>query len=58
MTLDIENCHATVHAKKVKMSKLEYAGSFGATMKLHITTPVEGLGTQSQIQQFPFKMYH
>jgi hypothetical protein len=54
MTLDIENCHA----KKVKMSKLEYAGSFGATMKLHITTPVEGLGTQSQIQQFPFKMYH
>jgi hypothetical protein len=33
MTLDIENCHATVHAKKVKMSKLEYARSFGATMK-------------------------
>ena len=33
MTLDIENCHATVHSKKVNMSKLEYAGSFGATMK-------------------------
>jgi hypothetical protein len=33
MTLDIENCHATVHAQKVKMSKLEYARSFGATMK-------------------------
>ena len=33
MTLDVENCHATVHAKKVNMSKLEYARSFGATMK-------------------------
>jgi hypothetical protein len=33
MTLDIENCHATVHAKKVNMSKLEYARSFGAKMK-------------------------
>ena len=25
MTLDVENCHATVHSKKVNMSKLEYA---------------------------------
>ncbi len=33
MTLDIENCHATVHAKKVNMSRLEYARSFDATMK-------------------------
>ena len=33
MTLDVENCHATVHSKKVNMSKLEYARSFGATMK-------------------------
>ena len=33
MTLDIENCHATVHATKVNMSKLEYARSFGVTMK-------------------------
>ena len=33
MTLDVENCHATVHSKKVDMSKLEYARSFGATMK-------------------------
>ncbi|CAB3979201.1 Hypothetical predicted protein [Paramuricea clavata] len=33
MTLDNEKCHATVHAKKVKISKLEYARTFGATMK-------------------------
>ena len=33
MTLDVENCHVTVHSKKVNMSKLEYARSFGATMK-------------------------
>ena len=33
MTLDVENCHATIHSKKVNMSKLEYARSFGATMK-------------------------
>lgn len=33
MTLDVENCHAAVHSKKVNMSKLEYARSFGATMK-------------------------
>ena len=33
MTLDVENCHATVHSKKVNVSKLEYARSFGATMK-------------------------
>ena len=33
MTLDGENCHATVHSKKVNTSKLEYAESFDATMK-------------------------
>lgn len=33
MTLHIENCHTTVHTKKMNMSKLEYARSFGATMK-------------------------
>ena len=33
MTLDVENCHAAVHSKKMNMSKLEYARSFGATMK-------------------------
>ena len=32
MTLHVENCHGTVHLKKVNMSKLEYARSFGATM--------------------------
>ena len=32
MTLHVENCHGTVHSKKVNMSKLEYARSFGATM--------------------------
>ena len=48
MILDVENCHATVHSKKVNMSKLKYARWFGATMKesiihtgLHIITPVE-----------------
>ena len=33
MKLDVENCHATVHSKKVNMSKPQYARSFGATMK-------------------------
>ena len=33
MRLDVENCHANVHSKKVNMSQLEYARSFVATMK-------------------------
>ena len=33
MSLDVENCHASVDPKKMNMSKLEYARSFGATMK-------------------------
>lgn len=33
MTLGIENSPITVYSKKVNMSKLEYARSFGATMK-------------------------
>ena len=33
MTLDVENCHAAVHSEKMNMSKLEYASSFGVTMK-------------------------
>ena len=33
MTLDVENCHADVHSKKMNVSKLEYARSFIATMK-------------------------
>ena len=33
LTLDIENCRATVHTKQLNMSMLEYARSFGATMK-------------------------
>ena len=60
-TLDVENCHAAVHSKKMNMSKLENARSFIATMKggggsnvlqagLLTTTPVEGPGTQSPIQ--------
>ena len=28
VTLDVENCHVTVHLKEVNMSKLEYARSF------------------------------
>ena len=33
MTLDVENCHAAVHSKKMNMSKLEYARSYGATIE-------------------------
>jgi peroxiredoxin family protein len=55
MTLDIENCHSTVHTKQANMSKMEYR-SFGLAMKeavkrvtgRHIITQVENLGTQSQ----------
>ena len=68
MTLDVENCHVTVHSKKVNMSKLKYARSFGATMKESIkcashwaayyhTSRVEGPGSQSPTQRCLFKMY-
>ena len=33
MTLDVENCHSTVHIKQVNMSMMEYSRSFGRTMK-------------------------
>ncbi|KAJ7383334.1 hypothetical protein OS493_028882 [Desmophyllum pertusum] len=33
MTLDVENCHSTVHIKQANMSMLEYTRSFGLTMK-------------------------
>ena len=33
MTLDIGNCHSTVHSKQANLSMLEYARSFGHTMK-------------------------
>ena len=33
MTLDIENCHSTVHTKQANMSKMEYSRSFGLAMK-------------------------
>ena len=33
MTLDVENCHSTVHIKQVNMSMMEYARSFKFTMK-------------------------
>ena len=33
MTLDIEKFHASVHTKQLNISMLEYARSFGATMK-------------------------
>ena len=32
MTLDVENCHSTVHIKQANMSMMEYR-SFGLTMK-------------------------
>lgn len=33
MTLDVENCHCTVHMKQANMSMMEYTRSFGLTMK-------------------------
>ena len=33
MTLDVENCHFTVHIRQVNMSMIEYARSFGPTVK-------------------------
>ena len=33
MTLDVENCHSTVHIKQVNMSVKEYSRSFAVTMK-------------------------
>ena len=33
MTLDVENCHSTVHIKQVNISMMEYCRSFGLTMK-------------------------
>ena len=33
MTLDVKNCHSTVHIKQANMSKMEYCRSFGLTMK-------------------------
>ena len=33
MTLDVENCHSTVHIKQANLSKMEYCRSFGLTMK-------------------------
>ena len=33
MTLDVENCHSTVHIKQVNMSMMEYVRSFEFTMK-------------------------
>ena len=33
MTLDVENCHSTVHIKQANMSMKEYARSFELTMK-------------------------
>ena len=33
MTLDVENCHSTVHIKQPNLSMMEYCRSFGLTMK-------------------------
>lgn len=33
LTLDVENCHSTVHVKQANMSLAEYCKSFGLTMK-------------------------
>ena len=41
MTLDVENCHSTVHIKQSNISMLEYCQSFGLTMKESITRTTE-----------------
>ena len=41
MTLDVENCHSTVHIKQSNISMLEYCRSFGLTMKESITGTTE-----------------
>ena len=66
-TLDVENCHANVHPKKVNMSKLEYARSFGATMNESVKRATSWAayyhtsrrsGTQSPTQRCLFITYH
>ena len=41
LTLDVENCHSTVHIKQVNLSMLEYFRSFGLTMKEKIKRATE-----------------
>ena len=41
MTLDVENCHSTVHIKQANLSMLEYCRSFGLTMKESIKRTTE-----------------
>ena len=41
MTLDVENCHSTVHIKQANLSKMEYCRSFGLTMKETIKRTTE-----------------
>ena len=57
MTLDVENCHATVHVKQANMSMAEYCRSFGLAMKEAVkrvtswadsTTQAGDLGTPNQ----------
>ena len=42
MTLDVENCHSTVHIKQANLSMLEYCRSFGLTMKESIKEARKG----------------
>ena len=41
MTLDVVNCHSTVHIKQVNLSMLEFCRSFGLTMKESIKRTTE-----------------
>ncbi len=60
MTLDVENCHATVHFKQANMSMLEYSSAFGTTMKKSVKCithwgsflPHRNHGIQSQRSPF------
>ena len=45
MTLDVENCHSTVHVKQANMSKAEYCRSFGLAMKEAVNPGVKRVTT-------------
>ena len=45
MTLDVENCHSTVHVKQAIISKAEYCRSFGLAMKEAVNPGVKRVTT-------------
>ena len=51
MTLDVENCHSTVHIKQANLSMLEYYRSFGLSMKESIKRTTEWAAYYHTYQQ-------